>query len=251
MSNDRFVGKTAVVTGGGAGIGAATALRLAREGARVVVTDLVPERVETVLAQIREIGREEPVGVSGDISDQATVDAVVAAAGDRVDVLINNAGIMDGFVPVGEVDDARWEKVFAVNVMAPMRTTRAVLPGMIEAGGGTIVNVASEASLRASAAGTAYTASKHAVIGLTKSTAVFYASKGVRCNAVLPGAVATNIEATPGSEYGMEVLAQYFQTVPRRGEAEQLAAALCWLASDDSGNVNGASLTSDGGWSAI
>ena len=121
--------------------------------------------------------------------------AVVAAAGGRVDALANVAGIMDAFLPPAEVDDTTWERVFAVNVTAVMRMTRSAPPMMLAAGGGSIVNVSSEASLRASASGVAYTASKHAVNGITKSTAGFYKGNGIRANAVAPGPVATNIQA--------------------------------------------------------
>jgi NAD(P)-dependent dehydrogenase (short-subunit alcohol dehydrogenase family) len=112
------------------------------------------------------------------------------------------------------------------------------------------VNVASEAALRASASGVAYTASKHGVLGLTRSTAVFYAASGIRCNAVCPGAVATNIEAAPRSDFAMGVLGKHLGAIPSVATPDELAAAVCWLASDDSANVNGAVLTSDGGWSA-
>jgi NAD(P)-dependent dehydrogenase (short-subunit alcohol dehydrogenase family) len=133
-----------------------------------------------------------------------------------------------------------------------MRLTRAVLPGMLAAGGGAIVNVSSEASLRASASGAAYTASKHAINGLTKSTAVFYKGNGVRANAVAPGPVATNIEAPFKSQHAAGVLGPIMQTtVPPVATADQLAATICWLLSDDASNVNGAILPSDGGWSAI
>jgi NAD(P)-dependent dehydrogenase (short-subunit alcohol dehydrogenase family) len=221
----RFAGRTAIVTGAGSGIGRATALRLAREGARVVAADIAAE---------------------------AGAQAVVAAAGGRVDALANVAGIMDAFLPPAEVDDATWERVFAVNVTAVMRLTRAVLPMMLAAGGGAIVNVSSEASLRASASGVAYTASKHAVNGLTKSTAVFYKGAGVRANAVAPGAVATNIEAPFKSEHAAGVLGPIMQTmIPGVATAEQLAATITWLLSDDASDVNGAILPSDGGWSAI
>jgi len=139
-----------------------------------------------------------------------------------------------------------------VNVTAIMRLTRAVLPKMIEAGSGTIVNVASEAGLRGSAAGVAYTTSKHAVIGYTKNTAFMYAPKGIRVNAVAPGAVATNIEAPWNSEWAAGRLGPLMQVViPGVATPEQLAAAITWLASDDSANVTGVVLASDGGWSAI
>jgi NAD(P)-dependent dehydrogenase (short-subunit alcohol dehydrogenase family) len=138
--------------------------------------------------------------------------------------------------------------VFAVNVTSVMRLTRAVLPMMLAAGGGAIVNVSSEASLRASASGVAYTASKHAVNGITKSTAVFYKGNGIRANAVAPGPVATNIQAPFKSEHAAGVLGPIMQTtIPSVASAEQLAATICWLLSDDASNVNGVILPSDGG----
>jgi NAD(P)-dependent dehydrogenase (short-subunit alcohol dehydrogenase family) len=133
-----------------------------------------------------------------------------------------------------------------------MRLTRAVLPMMVAAGRGAIVNVSSEASLRASAAGAAYTASKHAVNGLTKSTAVFYRGNGIRANAVAPGPVATSIEAPFKSQHAAGVLGPIMQTtIPPVASADQLAACITWLLSDDASNVNGAIVPSDGGWSAI
>jgi len=188
----RFAGRTAIVTGAGSGIGRATALRLALEGARVVAADIAADRLDQLLAEFPDL---DLVPVAGDVATEAGVQAVVAAAGGRVDALANVAGIMDAFLPPAEVDDATWERVFAVNVTAVMRLTRAVLPMMLAAGGGSIVNVSSEASLRASASGVAYTASKHAVNGITKSTAVFYKGDGIRANAVAPGGVITNLEA--------------------------------------------------------
>lgn len=247
---ERFQGKTAIVTGAGSGIGFAVALRLAGEGAHVIAVDVVAARVDDAVAKIGSLGHGTVAGVVANVADQADVDRVVAAAGGRVDVLANVAGIMDGFLPVAEVDDATWDRVLAVNLTGPMRLTRAVVPVMLEAGGGTIVNVSSEAGLRASASGSAYTASKHGLIGLTRSTAVFYGPSHIRCNAVCPGAVLTNIEATPKSDFAMSVIGKHLQVIPPPASAEQLAAAICWLASDDSANVNGAVLASDGGWSA-
>lgn len=169
-----------------------------------------------------------------------------------MDAVANIAGIMDGFLPPHELDDAIWERVMNVNVTAIMRLTRAVLPLMREAKYGSIVNVSSEAGLRGSAAGTAYTTSKHAVIGFTKSTSFFYAQEGIRCNAVAPGGVATNIEAPFNSGFAGGRLAPFMQLmVPPIATSEQLAASVSWLLSDDSLNVTGTVLASDGGWSAL
>ncbi|MNW52327.1 Levodione reductase [compost metagenome] len=180
----------------------------------------------------------------GDVSDDAVIAQIVEVGEGRITGLVNNAGIMDAFVPTAEIDDALWERVLRINVTAPMKLMRAVLPAMVEAGHGRIVNVASEAIIRAGASGTPYATSKHAVVGLTKSTALFYGPAGVRVNAVAPGAVATNIEAPFRSELGAQRLGPIMQaTVPAPATAEQLAASITWLLSEDSANVNGALLS--------
>ena len=194
----RFAGRTAIVTGAGSGIGRATALRLAREGARVVTADIAVDRLEQLTAEFPDL---DLVPVAADIAGEEGAQAVVAAAGGRVDALANVAGIMDAFLPPAEVDDATWERVFAVNVTAVMRLTRAVLPLML---------------------------------------------------AVAPGPVATNIEAPFKSEHAMGVLGPIMPTtIPPVASAEQLAATITWLLSDDASNVNGTILPSDGGWSAL
>ena len=246
VTEGRFSGKTVIVTGAGSGIGRATASRIAREGGTVVAVDISRERVDELAASMPE---QLLIPIVGDITKPEDVAAIVAAARGRIDGLANVAGIMDDMTPLHEVSDAVWERVFAVNVDGMFRLTRAVIPVMLEGGGGSIVNVASEAALRGSAAGLAYTASKHAVVGITKSTAFMYAPRGVRVNAVAPGPVATNIQAASGSEYGSERIMDHMQTLPPIAVPEQLAASITFLLSDDGTNISGAILPSDGGWS--
>ncbi|WP_431245643.1 SDR family NAD(P)-dependent oxidoreductase [Leifsonia xyli] len=245
----RFDGARVIVTGAGSGIGRATALRLLAEGAVVIATDISEERL-TALAE--ESPQDRLLTVAGDVSDETVVSEVVQVADGSVTSLANIAGIMDDFLPPAEVEDAVWDRVLRVNVTAIMRLTRAALPGMLERGAGTIVNVSSEAALRGSAAGAAYTTSKHAVNGFTRSTAFFYGPSGIRCNAVAPGATITNIQADFRSPFAGQRMGPYMQTnVPQPATAEELAAAIAWLLSDDSSNVNGVVLPSDNGWSVI
>lgn len=243
---ERFVGQTVIVTGAGSGIGRATASRIAREGGRVIAVDISTERLEEFAAAHADA---DVTTVAGDITNDGDIAAIVAAAGGRVDALANVAGIMDDMTPLHEVSDAVWERVFAVNVDGLFKLSRAVIPLMLEQSKGSIVNVASEAALRGSAAGLAYTASKHAVVGITKSSAFLYAGRGIRVNAVAPGPVATNIQATFASELGQERIGTLMQFIPPVAEAAQLAASITFLLSDDGTNVNGAILPSDGGWS--
>lgn len=249
ISTNRFAGKTVIVTGAASGIGQATALRIAKEGGRVIAADISKERLDALVEENRDLNL---VPVDGDISTEETVAAVLAAAGGRIDALANVAGIMDNFAPIHEVDDELWDRVFRINVTALMRLTRAVIPLMLDAGSGAVVNVSSEAGLRGSAAGAAYTASKHAVVGLTKNSAVIYGPKGLRFNAVAPGPTITGIVANFGSRMAAERLGPLMQAnIPTPATAAQLAASITFLLSDDSTNINGAILASDGGWSAL
>lgn len=215
----------------------------------MIAADLVPERLDELRSHP---STADIVTITADISEEEDVQRLVDAAAGRIDLLANVAGVMDRFQPVHELDDAVWEHVLKVNVTGTMRLSRAVLPHMLRAGTGSIVNVASEAGLRGSAAGVAYTASKHAVIGITKSSSVMYAPLGIRVNAVAPGAVTTNIVSVNDSEFARERLGHFKEHVtPPSAEPEALAAAITWLLSDDSANVSGIVLASDGGWSAI
>lgn len=246
--------KSIIVTGAGSGIGRASALAFANAGARVVVAELNEESAKRTVAAIEDQGGQA-VATVGDLSDPAVVERVVTAALDAfgtIDVLINNAGIMDRMSAAHETEDAEWERVIRINLTAPFLLTRAVLPHMLKAGRGAIVNTASEASLRGSAAGAAYTASKHGIAGLTKSLAVMYRDKGIRANAIAPGGTITNIQVNVAENAaGPATLSAYMGNVGTPAAAETQAAAILFLASDAASNINGAILPVDGGWSAI
>lgn len=248
----RFAGQTVVVTGAASGIGRAVASRVAREGGRVIAADISAEKLDELAAALTDLpAGAEIVPVAGDVSDQDDVDRIARTAGDRVDALANVAGIMDDMSAIHEVSDALWERVLRVNLEGTMRLTRAVVPGMLAAKEGRIVNVTSEAGLRGSAAGVAYTASKHAVVGLTRSTAVMYAKSGIRTNAVAPGGVATGIPVPGQAEFGAPVLRPHQVNILSLAVAEELAATITFLLSKDSVNLNGAIIAADGGWSAV
>ena len=242
-------GSSVIVTGAGSGIGRAAALRFARAGANLVVADVNGDAAEAVAA---EVGG---VAITGDLTDQAVaekvVDTAVAAFG-GVDVLVNNAGIMDSMSAAADVSDVEWARVLDVNLNAPFLLTRAALPHMLAKGKGAIVYTASEAGLRGSAAGAAYTVSKHGLIGLTRSVAVMYRNAGIRANAIAPGGTRTGIavNADPAG-HGPRVLAQYMPNIGRVAEPEEQAAAIVFLASDAAANITGVVLPVDNGWSAI
>jgi NAD(P)-dependent dehydrogenase (short-subunit alcohol dehydrogenase family) len=167
---------------------------------------------------------------------------------------VNNAGIMDNMSATADVADTEWERVIRINLTAPFQLARAVLPHMLARGRGAIVNTASEAAIRGSAAGAAYTVSKHGIVGLTKSIAVMYRNAGIRANAIAPGGTVTNISSTMSiapEAHGPGVLASYQGNVGRAADADEQAAAIVFLASDAASNINGVVLPVDNGWAAV
>ncbi|MFC4563389.1 SDR family NAD(P)-dependent oxidoreductase [Nocardiopsis mangrovi] len=255
MSGTDFTGRGVVVTGAASGIGRAAALEFARRGARVLVADLDEAGAETTVGEIGAAGGTA-VAVVGDLSDQEVADTVVDRAVDAfggLDVLVNNAGIMDRMSALGETGDAEWERVIRINLTAPFLLTRAALPHMLAAERGSIVFTASEAALRGSAAGAAYTAAKHGIVGLVKNLAVMYRAQGIRANAIAPGPTSTGMRVdADGEAHGPAVVGRFIGTnIGRMGTAEEQAAAVVFLASDAAAFVNGAVLPVDDGWAAV
>lgn len=254
MDPTRHSGHVALVTGAGSGIGRATAIRLAAEGAVVLGLDISDEGLQQTSAEADAAGVVLDLR-KADITNQEDVDAAVASLFEghgHIDILANVAGIMDHFVVAADVDDATWQRVMDVNVTGPMRLIRAVIPGMVERKAGAIINVASVGGFKGGTAGVAYTASKHAVIGLTRNTAWVYAKQGIRCNAVCPGGVNTNIGTTaaPRQPAIMAIFAPIHGAGIGMAQPDDIAAFISWLGSDEARNVNGAIVTDDGGWSA-
>jgi 2-hydroxycyclohexanecarboxyl-CoA dehydrogenase len=223
-------GKTAIVTGGAAGIGAAIVERFQAEGAKVVVFDL----------------KGEP---SVDITDYEAVKQAVAAAG-PVDILVNNAG-WDMFKPFLKTDPAFWQKIIAINLVGPMNLMHCVLPGMLERGGGKVVNIASDAGRVGSSGEGPYSACKGGIIALTKTIARELAGKGVRLNTVCPGLTETAmLEAfMQGAGNPDKLREAYRRAVPigRLGKPEDIAGAVLFLASDDADFITGQTISVSGG----
>ena len=248
----RLKGKTAIVTGAASGIGKAIAVLFAREGANVVVTDLNAEGAKQTVDEIVAEGGSA-IAVQANVASQADIDRLFAEtvnAYGTLDVLVNNAGVMDGFEPVGDVKDEQWDRVISVNTTSVMRTSRKAMELFLPKENGSIINIASVGGLNGGKAGAAYTASKFAVIGLTKNTAFMYAQKGIRCNAIAPGAVETNIAASMGqvNPFGYSRMQLTLGLNPRAGKPEEIAGLALFLASDESRYVNGAVIPVDGGW---
>lgn len=250
----RLQGKVAIVTGAASGMGKAIAEAYGKEGAKVVVSDFNFEGAKTVAESIKASGGEAIANRTNvaDLTDLENLFAETKAAFGKLDILVNNAGIMDGMEPVGEISDEKWDRVFAVNTTGVMRAMRIATNIFLEQGHGVIVNNISAGGLRGARAGAAYTASKHAVTGLTKNTAYMYANSGIRCNGIAPGGVETNIgtSMTNISEFGIGRQMTGSGTMPRVGKPDEIAQLALFLGSDESSFINGQVIAADAGWTA-
>jgi NAD(P)-dependent dehydrogenase (short-subunit alcohol dehydrogenase family) len=246
---ERFEGRRALVTGAASGIGAATALRLAREGALVTGMDLAGpgggpwDKVEAAASSARFI--------TGDVSKEADVERVMAETG-AVDIVVNAAGVASG----GAVHDypvEEWDRVLDINLKGTFIVCKHALRGMLEKGGGNIVNIASIEGIEGTEGGSGYNASKGGVVLLTKNMAIDYGRKGIRVNCVCPGLVDTPMTRSIFDVDGMREHWRSFEQAHALGRAarpEEIAAAICFLSSDDASFVSGSALVVDGGLTA-
>ena len=249
----KLLDQVAVITGAASGMGRAMARRFAAEGARLVLADLQEAKLIDVAQQLVDAGYAVVTEVV-DVSNGDDVARMIERAQSQyggLNILCNNAGILDNLTPLHDTDEAMWDRLLGVNAKGPFLASRLAVKAMLEGGGGSIINTASAAGNHGGRGGAAYTASKHAVVGLTKSIAWFYGPHNIRCNAICPGAVMTAMASsfTPHPE-GFERYSKHFPTVPPFGKARDIGDVAAFLASDDARYVNGAIIPVDGGWVA-
>jgi NAD(P)-dependent dehydrogenase (short-subunit alcohol dehydrogenase family) len=245
----RFTKKAVLITGAASGIGRAAAIAFASEGARVALLD----RSEDALNDVAEIIRQErsevlsiPCDVSKPEQVQAAVDQVIHEF-ERLDVAFNNAGVENKAAPVHEIELSEWDRILSINLRGLFVCMKHELAQMVKQGGGVVVNTSSGAGIRGVAGGAAYAASKHAIIGLTRSAALDYAKQNIRVNAVLPGNIETPMmDRFTGGDIQKAI---DLEPVGRLGKPEEIAEAVLWMASDLGGFVTGAATVVDGGWS--
>jgi NAD(P)-dependent dehydrogenase (short-subunit alcohol dehydrogenase family) len=248
----RLENKSAIVTGGAGGIGRATSLAFAAEGARVAVVDVQPGAAEAVAAEIRAAGGMA-IALTADVSSESDIERVVAdtvAEFGGVDIVFNNAGIIRRTTAVETTAD-EWDRVFGVNVKGIFLMCKHVVPVMAANGGGSIVNTGSGWGLKGGAQAISYCASKGAVVNMTRALAIDHGPQGIRVNSVNPGDVNTGMLRDEARQLGQETgsfLAEAAdRPLQRMGEPREIAAAVVWLASDESSYVTGSALVVDGG----
>ena len=250
MSNShRFPNKVALVTGAASGIGRATAVAFAAEGARVAILDRTEDVLSETADAVRSAGSEVLV-IACDVSKpeqvEAAVKRVVEAFG-RLDIAFNNAGVENKAAPVHEIELEEWDRILDINLRGTFVCMMHELAQMVHQGGGVVINTSSGAGVRGVAGGASYTASKHAIIGLTKAAALDYAKENIRVNAILPGNIETPMmDRFTGGDIQKAI---DLEPVGRLGKPEEIADAVLWMSADLGAFVTGAAVSVDGGWS--
>ncbi|TAK30837.1 MAG: SDR family oxidoreductase [Chloroflexota bacterium] len=249
----RFAGKVALVTGASSGIGRASAIAFAREGAKVVVSDIVDESKDETVPAIKAAGGEA-IYVQADVSKATDVERLINVAVrtfGRLDCAHNNAGIFGNFAPTADCTEENWDRVVNTNLKGCWLCMKYEIPQMLKQGGGAIVNTSSFAGLYGSPAAPAYCASKGGIVQVTRTAALEYATAGIRINAVCPGSIRTPlVESLIAAGYPETQMAAN-HPVNRIGEPHEIAEAVLWLCSDAASFVTGVPMPVDGGWSAM